>query len=85
LGNLEDDSTLVVLLGGGVEVEIGQRDSSGVTGGEVEERGADDRIVSDFKLVAVFEDEERGRKRRLGVRGRVVGRLAGRLGGGARR
>src|ERR1041385_3892202 len=55
---LEDYATIIVLLLGGDEVEIGERDFARVSGREVEERGADDGVVSYFKRVAILENED---------------------------
>ena len=67
---LEGDAVGVVLVLGGREVEVGEGDFAGVSGGEIEQGCADDGVVSDFDGVAVFEDES-GRFGRGSGGGRV--------------
>lgn len=58
LGDLEGDAAIVVLFSRCIEVEVSERHLVGVAGGEVEERGSYDRVVSDFEFVAIFEYED---------------------------
>jgi hypothetical protein len=54
---LEGYAAVVVLFLGGIEIEIGESDLARVAGRHIEQSGTDDRIVSDFEFVSVFEDE----------------------------
>src|ERR1700722_2962758 len=60
LGKLESDAAGIVLALGGLEVEVGEGDFAGVSGGEIEEGCADDGVVSDFESVTVLEDQRGG-------------------------
>lgn len=59
-GDLEDNAAVIVLFLSRGQVEVGQGDFAGMTWGEVDEGGIHDGVVSDFKLVAVFEDKDGG-------------------------
>ena len=74
-GEFKDDASIIILLAGGVEIEFRQRDLTRVTGREIEERGVEDRVVSDFELVSVFEDQKSGLKRSFGLGRRFVGSM----------
>jgi len=65
-GQLEADAVFVVQPLRGVEIEIGERDFARVPRRHIVESLTYDRVVSDFKLVAVFEDEGGWIRRRLG-------------------
>src|SRR5258708_17092125 len=54
---LEGSTALVVDLGGGVEVEVSQRDLPCKVGGQVPERGPDNRVVVYLELMSMFEDQ----------------------------
>ena len=74
---MKDDAAIVVLLAGGFEIEVGYGDAARVSGRQVEERCADDGVVSNFQFVTVSEDEKRRRLRRLGFCSSVIGILNG--------
>jgi hypothetical protein len=65
-GKLEIHTSVFVLPACRVEIEIGERNPARVSWSEVEKCFADDGIVSDFEIMAVFEDEQSRRLRRLG-------------------
>src|ERR1051326_7875226 len=73
---LEDYAAIIVLLLGGDQVEIGERDFARVSGREIEERGADDGVVPYFKRVAIFKNEDSWILSGLGIGERGI-RLAG--------
>ena len=54
-GQLEIDAAIIVLFRSGSQVEIRERDLRAMSRGQVVEHRADNRVVLNFKLVAVFE------------------------------
>ena len=68
---------IVVFLACGFEIKIGECDPSRVSWRQVEQRSADDCVVTDFELSAIFKDEPGrflrgiGTGRQIGIQSRV--------------
>ena len=60
--DLEIHATVVVGFQGGGEIEVGKQDLVGATIAEVEERPADDGVTLHFRLMAILEDQDSGRR-----------------------
>jgi hypothetical protein len=72
LRELERYAALVVLLAGGLEIEIHNGDFAAMPGGEVKHRGTEDGVICDFYRATVFEDQKRGRERRIRIYSRSL-------------
>src|SRR6202162_2915526 len=65
--NLERDAAIFVLLSGGLEIEVGQRNFVNAAGCQIKECLALDSVVSNFHLVTILEDQHDWFLRRIGL------------------
>src|ERR1700726_1649894 len=75
--NLKRDAAIFVLLAGGFEIEVGERNFVNAAGRQIKEGLALDGVVSKFHLVTILEDQHDRFLRRigLGIRVRSSGKL----------
>src|ERR1700688_4203080 len=76
--NLERDAAIFVLLSGGLEIEVGQRNFVNAAGCQIKECLALDGVVSNVHLVTILEDQHDRFLRRigLGIWVRSIGKLS---------
>src|ERR1700687_529795 len=76
--NLKRDAAIFVLLAGGLEIEVGQRNFVNAASRQIKECLALDGVVSNFHLVTILEDQHDRFLRRigLGIRVRSIGKLS---------
>ena len=74
---MKRDAAIVVLFAGGIEIEVGERDSARVAEREIKEGCADDGVVSELDLAAVLEHEDGRFLRRFGIGCRGIGSRSG--------
>src|ERR1700688_784502 len=69
--NLKRDAAIFVLLAGGIEIEVGQRNLVNTAGRQIKESLVLDGVVSSFHLVTILEDQHDRFLRRIGLGIRV--------------